>query len=175
MQILIRNGRMLDPESGTDRITDILIEDGKVIKIGDHLDFPAPRRREVSMAVGGSGDISSDESMQIDASGCWVMPGLVDLHVHLRDPGFTYKEDIGTGAEAAARGGYTTICAMPNTRPVIDTPDKVMCGLRQLHFLRFMLCRSALSRKDRREKNWRISAAWWMPDPPRSPRTGRAS
>ena len=125
MQILIRNGRMLDPESGTDRITDILIEDGKVIKIGDHLDFPAPRRREVSMAVGGSGDISSDESMQIDASGCWVMPGLVDLHVHLRDPGFTYKEDIGTGAEAAARGGYTTICAMPNTRPVIDTPDKV--------------------------------------------------
>ena len=113
MQILIRNGRMLDPESGTDRITDILIEDGKVIKIGDHLDFPAPRRREVSMAVGGSGDISSDESMQIDASGCWVMPGLVDLHVHLRDPGFTYKEDIGTGSEAGARGGYTTICAMP--------------------------------------------------------------
>ena len=96
---------MLDPESGTDRITDILIEDGKVVKIGDNLDFPAPKRGEVSDGVGDSGDISSDESIRIDASNCWVMPGLVDLHVHLRDPGFTYKEDIGTGPEAGARGG----------------------------------------------------------------------
>ena len=72
------------------------------------------------MAVGGSGDISSDESMQIDASGCWVMPGLVDLHVHLRDPGFTYKEDIITGAKAAAKGGFTTVVCMANTKPVVD-------------------------------------------------------
>ena len=125
MQILISHGRVLDPESGTDRVTDLLIEEGKVTKIGDDLKFPAPKRREVSMTVGDSGDISSDDSLQIDASGCWVMPGLVDLHVHLRDPGFTYKEDIGSGSEAGARGGYTTICAMPNTRPVIDLPDKV--------------------------------------------------
>ena len=125
MQILIKHGRVLDPESGTDRVTDLLIEDGNVVKIGDDLTFPAPRRRQVSMAVGDSGDVVSDEPALIDASGCWVMPGLVDLHVHLRDPGFTYKEDIGTGSEAGARGGYTTICAMPNTRPVIDTPDKV--------------------------------------------------
>ena len=116
MQILIKHGRVLDPESGTDRVTDLLIEDGNVVKIGDDLTFPAPRRRQVSMAVGDSGDVVSDEPALIDASGCWVMPGLVDLHVHLRDPGFTYKEDIGTGAEAGARGGYTTICAMPNTR-----------------------------------------------------------
>lgn len=125
MQILIRHGRLLDPESGTDRVTDLLIEDGVVTQIGDDLTFPAPRRREVSMTVGDSGDVYSDDSMEIDASGCWVMPGLVDLHVHLRDPGLTYKEDIGTGAEAGARGGFTTICAMPNTRPVVDTPDKV--------------------------------------------------
>ena len=125
MQILIKQGRVLDPESGMDRVTDLLIEDGKVSKIGDDLKFPAPRRREVSMAVGDTGDISSDDSTIIEASGCWVMPGLVDLHVHLRDPGFTYKEDIGTGSEAGAKGGYTTICAMPNTRPVIDTPDKL--------------------------------------------------
>ena len=125
MQILIRHGRVLDPESGMDRITDLLIEDGKVTRIGDDLTFPAPKRRQVAMAVGGKGDVSSDDSTVIDASGMWVMPGLVDLHVHLRDPGLTYKEDIGTGSEAGARGGYTTICAMPNTRPVVDTPDKV--------------------------------------------------
>ncbi len=125
MQILIKQGRLLDPESGTDRVTDILIEDGKVTKIEDDLKFPAPLRRQVSMAVGDEGDVVSDESIVIDASGCWIMPGFVDLHVHLRDPGYTYKEDIGTGSEAGARGGYTTICAMPNTRPVIDTADKV--------------------------------------------------
>ncbi len=125
MQILIKHGRVLDPESGTDRVTDILIEDGKVTRIEDDLKFPAPMKRQASMAVGNDSDVVSDESVVIDASGCWVMPGLVDLHVHLRDPGFTYKEDIGTGSEAGARGGYTTICAMPNTRPVVDTPDKV--------------------------------------------------
>ena len=125
MQILIKHGRVLDPESGTDRVADVLIEGGKVVKIGEDLTFPAPIRRQVSMAVGDTGDVVSDASIEIDAGGMWVMPGLVDLHTHLRDPGFTYKEDIGTGSEAGARGGYTTICAMPNTRPVIDTPDKV--------------------------------------------------
>ena len=79
MQILIKHGRVLDPESGMDQVTDLLIEDGKVTKIGDDLKFPAPRRREISMAVGDTGDISSDESTVIEASGCWVMPGLVDL------------------------------------------------------------------------------------------------
>ena len=125
MQILIQHGRVLDPDSGTDRIADVLIEDGKVTAIGEDLKLPTPKKREKSRAAGGEDDVISDESRVIDASGCWVMPGLVDLHVHLRDPGLTYKEDIGTGAEAGARGGFTTICAMPNTRPVIDTPDKL--------------------------------------------------
>ena len=125
MQILIKNGRLLDPESGTDRVTDILIEDGNVTDIGDDLKLPAPKKRETGKVVGAGDDIVSDESRIIDASGCWVTPGFVDLHVHLRDPGLTYKEDIGTGSEAGAHGGFTTICAMPNTKPVIDTPDKL--------------------------------------------------
>lgn len=129
MQILIRNGRLLDPNSGTDRVTDVLIEDGCVTKIGDGLTFPAPKKRKVVKKAGADGSsvdtAVSDESIQIDALGCWVMPGFVDLHVHLRDPGLTYKEDIGTGAAAAAKGGFTTICAMPNTKPVIDTVDKI--------------------------------------------------
>ena len=61
----------------------------------------------------------------IDASGCYVMPGFIDLHVHLRDPGLTQKETLSTGGRAAARGGVTTVCAMPNTNPVIDTKEKV--------------------------------------------------
>ena len=129
MQILIKQGRLLDPISSTDKVTDILIEDGYVTKIGDKLTLPAPKKRDRARSASGSGnngdEIIHDESRIINAAGCFVMPGLVDLHVHLRDPGLTYKEDIGTGAEAAARGGFTTICAMPNTKPVIDTPDKL--------------------------------------------------
>ena len=64
----------------------------------------------------------------IDAKGCFVMPGFIDLHVHLRDPGLEYKETLKTGGDAAARGGVTTICAMPNTKPVIDTEEKVRQG-----------------------------------------------
>lgn len=103
--LLIKHGRVLDPAAGRDGIYDVLVEDGKVKKVAE--------------------EIQAEDARVIDAQGCFVMPGLVDLHVHLRDPGLTYKEDIETGAKAAARGGYTTILAMPNTKPVIDTPDKV--------------------------------------------------
>lgn len=129
MQILIRGGRLLDPLSNTDRVMDVLIEDGYVTDIGDGLQFPAPKKKRVVKKASASGSTvdepSSDNSIMIDAKNCWVMPGFVDLHVHLRDPGQTYKEDIGTGSQAAAHGGYTTICAMPNTKPVIDAPDKL--------------------------------------------------
>ncbi len=129
MQILIRGGRLLDPLSGTDKVTDVLIEDGCVTQIGDGLTFPAPKKKkivkEASVSGGTVDEASTDMAVTIDASGCWVMPGFVDLHVHLRDPGQTYKEDIGTGSQAAACGGFTTICAMPNTKPVIDNPDKL--------------------------------------------------
>ena len=105
MTILIKNGRVIDPATGTDEELDILIQDGIIVK------------REKGCKE------KADE--KIDAKGCYVMPGFIDMHVHLRDPGFTDKETVETGAQAAARGGYTTIFAMPNTRPVVDNADVV--------------------------------------------------
>lgn len=100
MAILIRNGRVLDPSADRDQIMDVLIEEGRIKKTAEH--------------------ISKEGAQVLDAKGCFVMPGFIDLHVHLRDPGLTHKETLKTGAEAAAHGGYTTICAMPNTKPVVD-------------------------------------------------------
>lgn len=105
MTLFIKNGHVLDPATGTDEVIDILIEDGTIAKRGKNLDCKAERT--------------------VDARGCYVMPGLIDLHVHLRDPGFEEKETVETGVRAAARGGYTTILAMPNTKPVVDDPDVV--------------------------------------------------
>lgn len=110
-QILVKGGRLVNPASATDEICDILIKDGVVEQIGKDL---ACSRAEV-----------------IDASGRIVMPGFIDLHVHLREPGFEYKETIETGARAAAHGGVTTICPMPNTDPVIDSPERVRDLLRR--------------------------------------------
>ena len=70
-------------------------------------------------------DTSAEDCRVVDASGCYVMPGLIDLHVHFRDPGLTYKEDIETGSKAAAKGGFTTVCCMPNTKPVVDNVETV--------------------------------------------------
>ena len=109
MKILIQNGHVLDPESKTEGIYDILVEEKKIVKVAEHITDAADK--------------------VIDAKGCFVMPGFIDLHVHLRDPGLEYKETLKTGGDAAARGGVTTICAMPNTKPVIDTEEKV----RQVH------------------------------------------
>jgi len=105
MRILIQNGYVLDPESKREGIRDVLIEDDKIIEVGENISAFADR--------------------VIDATGCYVMPGFIDLHVHLRDPGLEYKETLQTGGQAAARGGVTTICAMPNTKPVIDDGEKV--------------------------------------------------
>lgn len=106
MRILIQNGYVLDPESKREGIQDVLVEDEKIIKVGENISTSADRI--------------------IDATGCYVMPGFIDLHVHLRDPGLEYKETLETGGQAAARGGVTTICAMPNTKPVIDDGEKVL-------------------------------------------------
>ena len=103
MGTLICNGRVIDPASGKDGIYDVLIEDGTIVSV----DASIPE---------GNNDI-------IDAAGCFVMPGLVDLHVHFREPGFEYKETIKTGSMAAAHGGVTTVFPMPNTKPVIDSVD----------------------------------------------------
>lgn len=107
---LIKEGHLVDPVSGIDGKRDILISDGKILKVAENI------REDDTIAVGA--DI-------ISAACKVIMPGFVDLHVHLREPGFEYKETIMTGANAAARGGVTTICPMPNTKPVIDSPAMV--------------------------------------------------
>lgn len=105
MRILIKNGRIIDPDTKLDQVAELLIEDEKIAAVGEKLKEKADQ--------------------VIDAKGCYVMPGLIDMHVHLRDPGLTYKEDIVTGAQAAAKGGVTTVLAMPNTKPVMDDPTRV--------------------------------------------------
>lgn len=105
MKILIKNGRVLNPATGTDEMLDVLVEDGIVKKMEKQI-------REEAERI-------------IDAKGCYVMPGFIDLHVHLRDPGLTHKETIETGCLAAAHGGFTTILAMPNTKPVADCPEVI--------------------------------------------------
>lgn len=105
MTLLIRHGHVLNPADGTNAVADVLVEQGVVKEIAAEIDVAADRI--------------------VDAEGCYVMPGFIDMHVHLRDPGFEQKETIETGCLAAARGGYTTILAMPNTRPVADKPDVI--------------------------------------------------
>lgn len=105
MNILIQNGRIIDPASNRDEVADVYVAEGKVVAIGK--------------------DLNQTAEKVIDATGLFVMPGFIDLHVHLREPGLEHKETIETGAAAAARGGYTTICAMPNTKPVVDCREVV--------------------------------------------------
>ena len=102
--ILIKDGRVVDPETGLDETLDLIIEDGRIKEIGK---------------------FSESESYEkiISAKGKIIAPGLVDIHVHFRDPGFTYKEDVETGARSAAAGGYTTVVCMANTKPVIDNVE----------------------------------------------------
>jgi len=107
MQILIKGGRVVDP-GNIDGIADIFIEDGKIVKIQDH-DSQQPATSNQQRA-----------SRTIDATGKIVTPGLIDMHVHLREPGHEYKETIETGCLAAAAGGFTAVCCMPNTNPVND-------------------------------------------------------
>lgn len=112
MSLWIRNGHLLDPASQRDEVCDLYIEDGKVAATGSLLsDSEKKARRE--------------EAKVIDASGKYVMPGFVDLHVHLREPGFEYKETIRTGTAAMAKGGFTAVCPMPNTKPVTDSPEMI--------------------------------------------------
>ena len=103
-RLLIRNGRVVDPAQGLDQGMDVLIEDGHVAAIGEQLEAPA-------------------KSRVLDATGLVVAPGFIDLHAHLREPGFEYKETIESGCRAAVAGGFTAVCCMPNTDPVNDDPS----------------------------------------------------
>lgn len=100
MKLLLKNGKIIDPAQGLEQVTDLLIENGRIILISE--------------------DIQQPDAEVFDAAGLVVAPGLIDMHVHLREPGLEAKEDITTGTMAAAAGGFTTIACMPNTKPVID-------------------------------------------------------
>ena len=104
--IVLRGGRVLDPSQGLDEVADVVIEAGRIKALGR--DAGASHQPDTGVRV-------------IDASGLWVCPGFIDLHVHLREPGQEYKEDIGSGLDAAAVGGFTAVCPMPNTKPTNDT------------------------------------------------------
>lgn len=106
MKTLIANGYLIDPASGTEGRMDVLISEGKIEKLGRDLQKECTKEVEV-----------------IDAKGLIVAPGLVDIHSHFRDPGFTYKEDIESGSRAAAKGGYTSIVLMANTKPAVDSEE----------------------------------------------------
>ena len=101
MSLVIRNGRVIDPASQTDCIADVLISDGRIVGVAENLAAP--------------------EGEVFDATGLVVAPGFIDMHVHLREPGFEHAETIESGARAAAAGGFTSVCAMPNTKPVNDS------------------------------------------------------
>lgn len=101
--LLIKNGRVMDPKSGLDQVCDVLVEGKRIVRIGQNL--------------------KAADAQVLDASGLVVAPGLVDIHVHFREPGQTHKEDIHTGALAAAAGGFTTVVMMANTNPTISTVE----------------------------------------------------
>ena len=101
MSIVVKNGRVIDPASHTDRVADVLIVDGRIAGVAPNL--------------------SSPNAEVFDATGMVVAPGFIDMHVHLREPGFEHAENIESGSRAAAAGGFTSVCCMPNTKPVNDS------------------------------------------------------
>src|SRR5690242_3018209 len=103
--ILIQQGHVIDPTSGIDQEMDVLLRDGRVA------------------GVGPPGSLRGEAKRTLSARGLVVAPGFIDLHVHLREPGQSHKETIATGTAAAAAGGFTSVCAMPNTSPVNDSPE----------------------------------------------------
>ena len=116
--LYIKNGRVMDPLTGTDEILDILVDRGQIIKVAAHADMEAYLKA--------CGDIGQKEMTAVDASDCVVAPGLTDVHVHFRDPGFTYKEDILSGAWAALAGGITRVVLMANTKPAVDNEETLL-------------------------------------------------
>lgn len=121
--ILIKNGHIIDPSQGIDRVGDVVIENGKIKEIT--IQDTKTRKHKTNppmppFSKGGHGGINGPSSRTIDAAGLYVFPGLVDMHTHLREPGFEGKETISSGTMAAVRGGFTSVCCMPNTDPVND-------------------------------------------------------
>ena len=137
--LLIKGGRVIDPASKHDAVADVLICDGKVESIGTGL--------------------KADGVPVFDATGSIVAPGFIDMHVHLREPGIEHAETIETGAKAAAAGGFTTICCMPNTSPVNDSATVTSYIVQRARgsCAGAMSSRSARLRRAVKARNWRRS------------------
>lgn len=126
--LLLKNGYMIDPASGTEGYRDLLIdtENGKIVRIaaqGTARDELMQNLRTAGCSEALRSVREKEISKEINLSGQYIIPGLVDVHVHFRDPGFTHKEDIHTGAAAAAKGGFTSVVLMANTKPAVDNPE----------------------------------------------------
>ncbi|MDU4970747.1 MAG: amidohydrolase family protein, partial [Atopobium minutum] len=106
MAFLLKAAHVVDPSVSLDEICDVLIEDDKIAQVGQNLTAP-------------------QDAQVIDATGKYLVPGLVDMHVHFRDPGFEYKETIETGSRAAVHGGFTDVATMPNTDPITDSGAEI--------------------------------------------------
>ena len=153
--ILIRGGRLLDPATGRDERADIVLEDNKIKEIcGAGL---APERAYERV---------------IEAENLAVAPGLVDVHVHFRDPGLTYKEDIQTGARAAAKGGFTTVVCMANTKPIVDNETTLQYVLGEGKKTGIHVLSCAAVSKGFGAGNSRTWKGFWPPGPPGSRTTG---
>ncbi len=133
---LIKGGRVIDPETGMDGLFDILVEDGTIVKI-EKRDVSPPGTKHIGQSS--EPETRNAKPAVIDASGKLVVPGLIDMHTHLREPGHEYKETIETGCSAAAHGGFSSLCCMPNTEPVNDNQSvtdyilkkaSMACGVR---------------------------------------------
>lgn len=116
MQTLVKNGYLIDPASDREGFFDLIIDDDRIKRVDKNIDAELLKAEAAA---------DGKELRIIDARGRYVMPGFIDLHVHLREPGFEYKETITSGCMAAAAGGFTSICAMPNTKPTADRPDVI--------------------------------------------------
>lgn len=123
--IIIKGGRVVDPVSKTDEIMDIIIKNNIIEETGYNLNV-------------------MEGAEVINAEGLIVAPGLMDTHVHFRDPGFTYKEDIITGAAAAAKGGFTSVVCMANTKPAVDNIETLEYIQKKVRQQEFMFCRRRL-------------------------------
>lgn len=128
MLILIKNGYLINPATDREGKFDLLIQDDRVIKISNEISIDKIHgifRKEQVEHTPREEEKSDQEVKIIDVAGAYVMPGFIDLHVHLREPGYEYKETIKTGSMAAAAGGFTSICPMPNTKPATDCPELI--------------------------------------------------
>jgi len=122
MRLFINNGLIVNPENHLESLGNLMIEDGIIKEISLHRN----QKQRQDELKDRTEKIDTEEEIHLDAKGRWIVPGLIDMHVHLREPGFEYKEDIESGCRSAAKGGFTTICCMPNTSPVIDNSYVVL-------------------------------------------------